>query len=42
MPMVRAHVIIDGRVQGVFFRYSTQEEATRVGLKGWVKNRRDG
>ncbi|MDP2798851.1 MAG: acylphosphatase [Deltaproteobacteria bacterium] len=40
--MVRAHVIIDGRVQGVFFRYSTQEEATRVGLKGWVKNRRDG
>ncbi|MDD5154776.1 MAG: acylphosphatase [Thermodesulfobacteriota bacterium] len=42
MPMVRAHVIINGRVQGVFFRYATQEEATRLGLKGWVKNRRDG
>jgi len=40
--MVRAHVIINGRVQGVFFRYATQEEATRLGLKGWVKNRRDG
>jgi acylphosphatase len=40
--MVRAHVIINGRVQGVFFRYATQEEATRLGVKGWVKNRRDG
>ncbi|MEW5949160.1 MAG: acylphosphatase [Thermodesulfobacteriota bacterium] len=40
--MVRAHVIINGRVQGVFFRYSTQQEATRLGLKGWVKNRSDG
>ncbi|MEW6327080.1 MAG: acylphosphatase [Thermodesulfobacteriota bacterium] len=40
--MVRAHVIINGRVQGVFFRYSTQQEATHLGLKGWVKNRRDG
>jgi len=40
--MVRAHVIINGRVQGVFFRYSTQEEAIRLGLKGWVKNRHDG
>jgi acylphosphatase len=40
--MVRVHVIIDGRVQGVFFRYSTQQEATCLGLKGWVKNRRDG
>ncbi len=42
MSMVRAHVIIDGRVQGVFFRYATREEANGLGVKGWVKNRRDG
>lgn len=35
-------MIIDGRVQGVFFRYATQEEATRSGVRGWVKNRSDG
>lgn len=42
MEKGRAHVIIEGRVQGVFFRYHTQEMAIRLGLKGWVKNRRDG
>jgi acylphosphatase len=42
MEKVRAHVIIEGRVQGVFFRYHTQEVALHLGLKGWVKNRRDG
>ena len=42
MEKVRAHVIIEGRVQGVFFRHHTQETAFRLGLKGWVKNRRDG
>ncbi|XP_034913833.1 uncharacterized protein [Populus alba] len=35
-------VMIKGRVQGVFFRNWTVENATRLGLKGWVKNRRDG
>ncbi|MFH1148125.1 MAG: acylphosphatase [Pseudomonadota bacterium] len=40
--MLRAHVIIDGRVQGVFFRQSTWEEARRFGVKGWVRNKRDG
>jgi acylphosphatase len=39
---VRARVIIEGRVQGVFFRYHTQEMAYQLDLKGWVKNRRDG
>ena len=42
MEKVRARVIIEGRVQGVFFRHHTQEMASRLGLKGWVKNRRDG
>lgn len=42
MKKVRAHVIIEGRVQGVFFRYHTQEKAYEIGVKGWVKNRRDG
>jgi acylphosphatase len=42
MENARAHVLIEGRVQGVFFRYHTQELAIRLGLKGWVKNRWDG
>ena len=42
MENVRAHLIIEGRVQGVFFRHHTQEMAVRLGLKGWVKNRQDG
>ena len=35
-------MIVEGRVQGVFFRHHTQEMAYQLGLKGWVKNRRDG
>jgi acylphosphatase len=42
MEQARAHVIVEGRVQGVFFRHHTQEMAYQLGLKGWVKNRRDG
>lgn len=38
----RIHVVIEGRVQGVFFRACTEEEATRLGLKGWVRNQADG
>ena len=39
---VRAHVIISGRVQGVFFRMETKRAADVFGVFGWVKNRRDG
>lgn len=42
MPNVRAHVIISGRVQGVFFRAHTRDFAEKFGVKGWVKNRQDG
>ena len=42
MEKVRARVIVEGRVQGVFFRHHTQETAFELGVKGWVKNRRDG
>jgi acylphosphatase len=38
----RAHVVVEGRVQGVFFRYHTRETAMQLGVNGWVRNRRDG
>jgi acylphosphatase len=40
--MVARHLRISGHVQGVGFRYSMQREAARLGLTGWVRNRRDG
>jgi acylphosphatase len=35
---LRAHVIIHGLVQGVWFRASTKDEADRIGVTGWVRN----
>jgi acylphosphatase len=42
MPTVTRHLRIYGRVQGVSFRHYTREEAQRLGVSGWVRNRRDG
>lgn len=38
----RLHVIVDGRVQGVGFRYATQRQALLLGLTGWVRNLHNG
>ncbi len=38
----RVRLRIEGRVQGVFFRYSAVEEAVRLRLRGWVRNCPDG
>ncbi len=40
--LTRAHVFVSGRVQGVYFRATTQETAREAGVDGWVKNRDDG
>ena len=39
---LRAHVIISGRVQGVFFRDETRRAAQGIGVAGWVRNLPDG
>jgi acylphosphatase len=36
------HLLVHGRVQGVFFRASMQEAAARHGVAGWVRNRPSG
>ena len=40
--MRRVHLFISGRVQGVFFRSNTQDEARALGLTGLVRNLPDG
>lgn len=38
----RVHVIVEGRVQGVFFRDFTRKQANRFRVMGWVRNLMDG
>jgi acylphosphatase len=40
--IVRVRVFVDGRVQGVGFRYSAAREAGSLGLQGWARNLPDG
>ena len=42
MAAIRRRVTAHGKVQGVFFRDSTREEAERRGVSGWVRNNPDG
>lgn len=39
---VEAHVLISGKVQGVWFRANTKEKARQLNIKGWVRNLPDG
>jgi len=37
----RLHALVSGRVQGVSFRYYTQQAAILIGVTGWVRNLQD-
>lgn len=39
---INKRIKVSGRVQGVFFRKSTQQKAMELGIKGWVKNEAEG
>ena len=38
----RAHIIVNGDVQGVFFRQETKQRAEAHDVRGWTRNRNDG
>lgn len=42
MVDVCRRALVEGRVQGVWFRGSTQQQANKLGVKGWAKNLPDG
>jgi acylphosphatase len=39
---IRYRVVVEGRVQGVWFRESTRRAAEELGVSGWVRNLSDG
>jgi acylphosphatase len=40
--MIAKRVVVTGMVQGVGFRWATRDQAVRLGVNGWVRNRADG
>ncbi len=42
MGLKQIHLVVRGRVQGVFFRATALREARQHGLNGWVRNHPDG
>lgn len=42
MPDSAVHMVMRGMVQGVGFRFFVREQASRFGVRGWVKNLSDG
>ncbi len=42
MVLKRAHIYVSGRVQGVFYRSNARRRALELGLRGWVRNLKDG
>ncbi|HVM01423.1 MAG TPA: acylphosphatase [Acidimicrobiales bacterium] len=41
-PVIRRRVVVEGRVQGVFFRDTCRREASAAGVAGWARNLDDG
>jgi acylphosphatase len=39
---VRAHIVVSGKVHGVYYRQNAVEQAQKFGLSGWVKNLNNG
>ena len=42
MTINRWHLLVSGKVQGVYYRASTEQKARELGLTGWVRNLPDG
>lgn len=42
MSQICLHGFISGKVQGVYYRFSTQQQAWRLGVTGWARNLSDG